>query len=144
MRGKITAKLRDKVANRANGCCEYCMSQENYAVFYFSIDHIHPVSKGGDNSLGNLAYACQGCNTYKYNKTAGEDPISNLLIRLYHPRKDRWSDHFAWNYDYSEIYGTSPVGRVTVRGLQLNRPTLVNLRRVLYEQQLHPPLYNQS
>ena len=73
----IATKLRKLVANRANWCCEYCRSQAQFSIYRFSIDHIIPLSKGGESSLENLAYACQGCNNHKYNKTEGLDPVSN-------------------------------------------------------------------
>lgn len=37
-----------------------------------SIDHIHPVSRGGKNNLGNLAIAHQQCNDRKFDRTIDE------------------------------------------------------------------------
>jgi hypothetical protein len=62
---------------------------------------------------------------------------------LYHPRQQRWSDHFSWNEDFAFIIGITKIGRVTVEALQLNREGLVNLRRVLYLVNEHPP-YNKD
>lgn len=131
--------LRKQVAERAKHCCEYCQSQEKFATHRFSVEHIIPISKGGQTHLDNLAYACQGCNNYKYTKTAGLDPVSSKLADLYHPRQHRWNTYFAWNEDCSQIIGLTPTGRATVKTLQLNRTTVVNLRRVLYAMNEHPP-----
>ncbi|NJL54269.1 hypothetical protein HC928_03155 [bacterium] len=60
--------------------------------------------------------------------------------RLYHPRRDRWYEHFAWHEDCSLMMGLTAVGRTTIAALRLNRPNLVNLRKVLYQAQIHPPL----
>jgi len=58
---------------------------------------------------------------------------------LFHPRRDRWADHFAWNADYTLMVGVTPIGRTAIEKLQLNRIGVVNLRRILLESGLHPP-----
>ncbi|MFW6358398.1 MAG: HNH endonuclease [Chroococcales cyanobacterium] len=139
MSQSLSESLREAVKLRAKNCCEYCWSQEKFATQGFSIEHIQPVSKGGETLSENLALACQGCNNHKYNKTEGKDPISGKLVSLYSPRKQKWQDHFSWNDDYSLIVGLTPVGRTTVTELRLNRKGLVNLRQVLYAMGEHPP-----
>jgi len=105
----------------------------------FSIEHILPGSKRGPTDLDNLALACQGCNNHKYNKTHAPDPVTGDRVPLYHPRQQRWHDHFSWNHDYTLVVGLTPTGRATAAALQLNRPGLVNLRRILYAASEHPP-----
>ena len=58
---------------------------------------------------------------------------------MFHPRRQRWSDHFAWNEDATLIIGLSSTGRATVTSLHLDRPELVNLRRILAAAGEHPP-----
>ena len=135
----ISSSIRKLVRERASGCCEYCLSQEDFSPERFSIEHIYPRSKGGSSNLENLALSCQGCNNCKYTKTHACDPVTKEFVRLYHPRQDRWKDHFAWNEDYSIVVGLTLVGRATVNALKLNRPGLMNLRRVLYQVKIHPP-----
>ncbi len=137
---RVTAQQKKVVAERANGCCEYCRSQVRFAIQPFSIEYIIPRSAGGETVLDNLALSCQGCNNHKYNKTEGRDPVSGDTVPLYHPRKQRWSNHFAWNDDFTLIIGLTPIGRSTVEALQLNREGVVNLRRVLYAMGEHPPV----
>ncbi len=121
----ITSELRREIAARAYGCCEYCHSQVKYAMQSFSIEHIVPRSKGGDSNVENLALACQGCNNHKYTKVAGYDPITGEMVRLFHPRKHQWREHFSWNDDFTVIIGLTPIGRATVEELELNRDGLV-------------------
>jgi hypothetical protein len=137
---RVTAQQKKVVAERANGCCEYCRSQVRFAIQPFSIEHIIPRSAGGETVLDNLALSCQGCNNHKYNKIEGRDPVSGELVPLYHPRKQRWSEHFAWNGEFTRIIGLTSTGRSTVEVLQLNREGVVNLRRVLYGMGEHPPV----
>ena len=128
------------IAERAAGSCEYCRSQERYATQAFSVEHIVPRQSGGRTILGNLALACQGCNNHKYTKTHAPDPVSGAMVPLFHPRRQRWRDHFAWDSTYTVVIGRTPTGRATVEALQLNRAGLVNLRRVLYTMGEHPPV----
>jgi hypothetical protein len=135
----ITSQLKNDVVERAKGCCEYCRSQARFAMQSFSVEHIVPRSRDGKTEIENLALACQGCNNHKYTKTEGRDPVSGDLVPLYHPRAQRWRDHFAWNEDCTLIIGLTPVGRATAEALCLNREGLINLRRVLYTMGTHPP-----
>lgn len=137
---KLTPQIKQEVRLRGKGCCEYCHPQEKFSTHRFSVEHIQPLSKGGDGNLENLALACQGCNNYKYNKTEGKDPITGAMVSLYHPRQQNWYEHFSWNHDYSLIIGLTSTGRVTVETLRLNREGLVNLRCILYGMGEHPPL----
>lgn len=131
-------KLRRIVAERARGCCEYCLSQEFFSTQAFSLDHIVPLEKGGETASDNLALSCQGCNNHKYTKTEGHDPVTQRCFPLYHPRRHQWNEHFAWNDDCTLIIGLTPTGRATVETLHLNRPGLINLRRLLYAAKEHP------
>ena len=67
----------------------------------------------------NFALACPACNGYKSDFVTGVYPEADTEVRLYHPRREFWSDHFGVN-DANEIQGTTDVGRATVARLQLN------------------------
>lgn len=133
---RLTAELRRLVVERAHGFCEYCRSQAKFATQGFSVEHIIAQARGGVTELRNLA--CQGCNNHKYDKCEAYDPVSERLVPLYHPRRDRWDEHFAWSGDYALMVGLTPVGRATVAALRLKREGVVNLRRVLFAHGLHP------
>lgn len=138
MATSISKSVKDFVAQRSLFCCEYCLSQARYSVDYFSIEHILPRSKGGGNDVMNLAYACRTCNGHKYTHTVGVDPLDGRSASLYNPRTDVWNEHFRWSDDCSIIIGISPCGRGTVERLKLNRPSLINLRTVLFSFGKHP------
>jgi 5-methylcytosine-specific restriction endonuclease McrA len=136
---RVPAKLRQRVIERAYGCCEYCRSQSAYATQSFSVEHIFPRAKGGTTTLDNLAFACQGCNNHKYDKIEAPDSLSGQTVPLYHPRRDDWDEHFAWSDDFTLIVGITPTGRATIEALLLNREGVVNLRQLLYPIGKHPP-----
>lgn len=137
---RLTAQQKQAVAQRARGLCEYCQSQARFSSDPFSIEHITPRSRGGTEALSNLALSCQGCNNRKYTSVDAFDPVSGERAPLYHPRQQRWRDHFAWNENYMLVLGLTPTGRATVEKLQLNRAGVVNLRRVLSTVGEHPPV----
>jgi hypothetical protein len=87
---------------------------------------------------------CQGCNNKKYDKTHAVDPISLELVPLFHPRKDNWHEHFVWSPDCLTLIGLTPTGRATVEALDLNRAGVINLRRMLFREGLHPPAHRSS
>ncbi len=136
---RLPSEVRRHVINRAHGCCEYCWSQARYATHAFSVEHILARARGGTSTLENLALACQGCNNHKYDKTEAPDPASGQRVPLYHPRRDRWDEHFTWSDDFTLILGLTPTGRATVAALLLNREGVLNLRRLLYARGEHPP-----
>jgi hypothetical protein len=138
----IPAELKQAVIERAQGRCEYCQCRADHATETFAVEHIVPLSRGGKTELSNLALACSGCNGHKYNRIAGRDPFNNEVATLFHPRRERWQEHFGWNEDYTRVIGLTPTGRATVATLQMNRPAVVNIREVLYSAGKHPPQFD--
>ncbi|MEM9846323.1 MAG: HNH endonuclease signature motif containing protein [Bacteroidota bacterium] len=132
-------KVKNAVAERANYICEYCICPLLLSSFPFSVEHIVPIVKEGSNEMDNLAFACQGCNNFKYTLTEAIDPITGQLAPIYNPRKDAWKEHFKWNDDFTEMLGISPTGRATISKLKLNREGVVNQRKLLKNWNLHPP-----
>lgn len=60
------AENRKTVFERDGYKCHYCCKQ--LTRFSATLDHIQPVSKGGDNSFDNLITACLHCNAERGNK----------------------------------------------------------------------------
>ena len=139
MRKKLPAALRHKVIKRAKGLCEYCRTDSDFSDSSFDVEHIIPVSQNGIAELDNLALACHGCNLKKSDKTEGFDAVSGKISRLFNPRENIWKEHFGWTQDYLIAVDLTPVGRVTVEVMQLNRKGLMNRRKLLYIFGQHPP-----
>lgn len=137
---KVSQNLRRKVEERANGICEYCRSNssEFFPDILLECDHIIPTSKGGKNTLENLAFCCRRCNLSKFNETEGADPLSGNTVRLFNPRIEDWNEHFAWSEDYSMVIGLTKIGRATIEVIDLNRATLIEQRLLLYSRGEHP------
>ena len=121
--------LEELVRRRARSRCEYCLLPESLVSTPFQFDHIIAQSHGGESTADNLAYACFHCNNFKGPNVAGVDPDSGEIVRLFHPRRDRREEHFAW--DRAQLVGLTAVGRATIRTLRLNHPHRLAVRRSL-------------
>jgi 5-methylcytosine-specific restriction endonuclease McrA len=137
-RKKFSKSERLFIANRANHCCEYCLTPADFTPDPFELEHIIPLFEGGTNDLSNIAYSCSGCNGHKRAKTFAVDPLSKEIISLFNPRIHFWKYHFRWNDDFSLVLALTAEGRATLELLQLNRIGLINLRNALFKYGVHP------
>jgi hypothetical protein len=131
MTRRLAQTIRDQVQTRAKGRCEYCMLPAQASFYPHQVDHIIPAIHGGNDSLENLAWACFQCNTAKTNNVASYDYETGLLTPLYNPRKLVWDEHFVYRGGLLTTH--TPIGRVTIRVLQINLPDLVLMRGILMQ-----------
>jgi hypothetical protein len=108
------------VADRARHRCEYCHAPESIFNVVLEVEHIIPISLGGSNNENNLALACRSCNGFKGSRSGYIDIESGQEERFFHPRQDRWEEHFFVDSESSEILTLTAVGRVTIVALKIN------------------------
>ena len=135
----IPVEIRRKVLKSSKKLCEYCKSPKDFSTDLYSFDHIIPLSLGGKTVFLNLAYSCGSCNSYKSNKVVGFDETDKVEVSLFHPRIQKWSEHFTWNDDFTKMIGLTSIGRATIKALKLNRQEVINFRRILVVVKEHPP-----
>ncbi len=128
---------RSEVRKRANGRCEYCHAPEEVAACTFHVEHVIPRSKGGPDELGNYALSCVHCNISKSNHVTGLDPLTGTDCRLFHPRKDNWSNHFRMRKQF-QIGGRTKIGRATAHRLKLNARAQLEARELWAQLGLYP------
>lgn len=92
----------------------------------------------GPTTAANLALACLRCNVAK-----GTDPGSWIgrpprLVRLYHPRRDSWTDHFR--LAGARIAPLSDEGTTTIQLFDLNGSDRLLLRRALIKAGRYPSI----
>jgi hypothetical protein len=138
-RRKIPAEIQNEVRIRANHLCEYCHASEKWQYVRFTVDQVIPLTKGGVDTLDNLALACFHCNRRKSDRLTVLDTVIGTEIPLFNPRRNVWSEHFIWSTDGLFIIGLTPVGRATVEALQLNRERVINIRAADVAVGRHPP-----
>lgn len=72
-RKSLSKKIRFEVFKRDKFTCQYCGKSAPDVVL--EIDHIKPVSKGGDNDIMNLVTSCKDCNRGKSNRELSDDSV---------------------------------------------------------------------
>jgi len=65
--GKFTLVEWERLKDAFDNRCAYCGGETR-----LTIEHLTPLSRGGKNEVGNIAPACQPCNTSKNARTAEE------------------------------------------------------------------------
>ena len=130
----MTGASRETIRQRAAARCEYCRLPD-FALEPedFHVEHIVARKHGGSDGTDNLAWACIFCNLYKGPNLASFDPDSGELTRLFHPRRDRWEEHFR--IAGVQIVGLTPVGRTTCWLLEMNAEILTSLRASLMREE---------
>jgi hypothetical protein len=136
---KIAEDIRERVRLRARSLCEYCHTSETWQYVPFTIDHVVPLSAGGEDDFGNLALACFHCNRRKSNTRMVLDRESGRVVPFFNPRKHRWPAHFVWSSSGLQVVPLTATGRVTVEALELNRKRIQEIRLADKRIGRHPP-----
>lgn len=79
-RKNLPQSTRITIYNKAEGRCAICGDFVPYDEF--TIDHIEPLSKGGDNEMDNLQCTCRFCNFLKGNLPDQEfmDKVTDIVL----------------------------------------------------------------
>jgi len=86
--GKLPTEFLKRILIAQNNKCFYCDAD---LTNYKAIEHLTPVTKGGDNSFYNLVYSCQSCNSKKRQQTLEEYAIKNKRYDLL----DKWEQKLS-------------------------------------------------
>lgn len=126
--------LRQQARHRSGGRCEYCRLPDGLPPLEpFHLEHVTARQHGGATEPENLAWACHRCNFHKGPNLSGIDPVTKMIVRLFHPRRDVWSEHFV--LIGVRIVGLSAIGRATVSLLQMNAPRRLERRAELVKRE---------
>jgi hypothetical protein len=139
MKVYIPVELQRQVRKHFADCCAYCRTAEALTVAIFELEHIVPRSAGGATNFDNLCLYCPTCNRYKSDRASATDPVTLKEVALFHPHQHRWTDHFSWNDDATQIVGLTPTGRATIAALKMNRAQMIRVRRMWVAMNEHPP-----
>lgn len=132
----VSAKTRKAVVERAKNRCEYCLVPQAGRIAKFHLEHIFPLSHGGNSEFENLASACQFCNLHKGTNIASIDFETGSLTALFNPRTQLWTEHFR--FEGAILSPLTAEARVTARILRLNDVERIEERQALLEAELYP------
>ena len=123
----MNAATRTLVRRRAADRCEYChLHQDDSPLAALHIEHIRPRKHGGTDDEPNLCLACIDCTLRKGPNLTGIVPLTGVVTALFHPRQQKWDDHFT--REGIRITGKTAIGRTTVQVLEMNSDDQLNLR----------------
>lgn len=71
---EVTERDLTRLLRRQDGLCAYCHTVPGE----WHVDHVIPLTRGGQHSIGNLAWACGRCNRSKRSST-----VTEWLMRLH-------------------------------------------------------------
>jgi hypothetical protein len=60
----------------------------------------------------------------------GLDVLTGKRVKLFHPNRQDWSEHFAWDEEKTSIIGKTPCGRATIFALKMNDELQTTARQV--------------
>ncbi len=127
-RGSVPVSLRRKVMKAARNRCGYCLAPQYLSNIPLEVEHIIPPGAGGTDEEDNLWASCSACNGHKSNRTHARDPKTGRTVRLFNPRKQKWTQHFRWDATGTRVVGTTACGRATVEALCLNDELAISAR----------------
>ena len=93
---------------------------------------VNSASQGDPVRIGLVLMLQEGpeCNLHKGPNPTGIDTQTGDVVRLFHPRRDIWSDHCG--YLGQQIVGLTAVGRTTTASLlEMNDPERRRVRELV-------------
>lgn len=105
-RKAISKKVRFEVFKRDSFTCQYCGGKAPETILH--VDHINPVSKGGDNEIINLVTSCQACNLGKSDRLLTDSSSiekQRAQLEELNERRDQLEMMLAWRDSLKELDG---------------------------------------
>lgn len=98
----IPINARYKILARDNFTCQYCGKTGNGTQFH--IDHIIPVSKGGETVAMNLITSCVDCNMGKLDMMLDDENIKRLHKIINKPKYNKLIDEEIRNANEEKLH----------------------------------------
>ena len=96
-RKAISKKTRFEVFKRDSFKCQYCGQCAPDVIL--EVDHISPVSGGGDNDILNLITACKACNAGKSDRVLSDNTVmakQRAQLEELNERREQLEQMLAW------------------------------------------------
>ncbi|WP_312800423.1 HNH endonuclease [Pseudomonas sp.] len=103
-RKTLSKAVRFEVFKRDSFTCQYCGAKSPDVVLH--VDHINPVSKGGDNEVINLITSCESCNLGKSDRLLSDtSSIERQRAQLdeLNERREQLEMMLAWRDSLNDL-----------------------------------------
>lgn len=136
-RETISKKIRFEIFKRDSFTCQYCGASAPDVVL--EIDHIEPVSKGGDSDITNLITSCNACNSGKSNRDLSDSSVINkrkLQLNELQERQEQLEMMLEWQktlvgLDEKEIDAANELFSLLVPGYSFNDRGRETIRKTI-------------
>jgi hypothetical protein len=105
-RKAIPKSVRFEVLKRDSFKCQYCGASAPDVLL--QIDHIEPVSKGGDSDIANLVTACAACNAGKRDRRLDDNSAlakQRAQLEELQERREQLEMLMAWKKGLKDLKG---------------------------------------
>ncbi len=105
-RKSISKKVRFEVLKRDKFTCQYCGRRAPDIVL--NIDHIRPITNGGDNSILNLVTSCFDCNNGKRDNLLNDNSViekQRAQLELLQERREQLEMMLEWQDSLKDFEG---------------------------------------
>lgn len=103
-RQPIRKSVRFEVFKRDNFTCQYCGAKAPEVVLH--LDHINPVSKGGDSEIINLLTSCEPCNLGKSDRLLSDSSSiekQRAQLEELNERREQLEMMLAWRDSLKDL-----------------------------------------
>lgn len=136
-RKAMSKKTRFEVFKRDSFKCQYCGKCAPDVIL--NVDHINPVSKGGDNEILNLITACEDCNGGKSDRLLSDDSVmarQRAQLEELNERREQLEQMLAWrdglrNLDDAALAAAVDAWNEVIVGYSLNETGEMNMRKLV-------------
>jgi len=136
-RKAISKKVRFEVFKRDNFKCQYCGKCAPEVVL--NVDHIHPVSQGGEDDMMNYITACFDCNSGKSDRLLSDDSVlakQRQQLEELNERREQLEMMLQWRnglkaIDEDSLDKIQEAWRLAATGWHLNDSGLNQARKLL-------------
>lgn len=100
----LSKKVRFEVFKRDSFTCQYCGAKAPDTILH--VDHINPVSKGGDNEIINLVTSCESCNLGKSDRLLTDSTaieVQRAQLEALNERREQLMMMLEWRDSLKEI-----------------------------------------
>jgi hypothetical protein len=122
----------------ASALVKYYVTEPGSTWVRQEVDYIVPEAEGGKTKLANVCLCYRTCNGYNGRRIHARDPLTGRRVRVFHPRRQQWTRHFAWSAGGVQLVGFTASGRATIEALQMNNDLIAHLRQLWIALRLHP------
>ena len=104
LRKPISKKIRFEVFKRDRFTCQYCGQKAPDVLLH--VDHINPVSNGGENNIFNYVTSCFDCNMGKKDRLLDDNVVlqkQRLQLEIVQEKREQIELMFQWKESLNNI-----------------------------------------